>query len=423
MNRPWEDLLYPDLKGLHGNQAAPRPQHAGETALGGLSQGFRSDFWLRGYRMLGQMTGEISLVQGLFLALTGRLVTWQEDRLLNAMFVNNGLTDPRFWLFRTARLAATVKSPPTAALAAGLLVNDGTFLGSGAAYHAAHFFFEAERQVREKRANLADLVQERLQRGEIIGGYGRVLARGPDERNPFLLEIAKECGLADGPYLAQAFAIERILQERQSHELHMNSAGLVCSLLLDLGMAPHQLMILCSQLFLIGMSGNIAEAYERPPGEFLALTDEDVTYTGPRRKRIAPRTYPGVTVLSCQSNGCRVVVMDSVSFLTRENQNDIVICGSHGGVPAAEYARRHAPRAIVFSDAGGGKDNAGVAGLALLDKEGIAAMAVSAASARIGDGRDIYANGIVSTANRCAGEKGIRKGMNIPAALSVLGKD
>lgn len=424
MNKPWEDLLYPgNSSELSVGHKAACPEDGNRTSLGGLSQGFRSDFWLRGYKMLGQLTGEISFVQGLFLALTGRLVTWQEDRLLNTMFINNGLTDPRFWLFRTARLAATVKSSPTASLAAGLLVNDGTFLGSGAAYHASQFFYEARSQIRDNRANLTGLVQERLDKDEIIGGYGRVLARGPDERNPVLLKVAKECGLADGQYLAQAFAIEKILQERKNSELYMNSAGLICSLLLDLGMLPHQIMIFFTQIFLIGMSGNIVDAYERPPGEFLALTNDDIEYTGPKRKKMPHRENSQQTVVAV-SNGVRIIAMDSVSFLTRENHNDIVICGSHGGLPAAQYVQRFPPRAIVFNDGGRGKDDAGIEGLTLLDNGGIAALAVSVDSARIGDGMDIYANGIVSVANHTASREGVQKGMKIThAAILLAGAD
>ncbi len=412
MNRPWEDLLHPD---------APELREATDwTALGGLSQGFRSDFWLRGYRMLGQMTGEISLVQGLFLALTGRLVNKREDRLLNAMFINNGLTDPRFWLFRTARLAATVKSPPTAALAAGLLVNDGTFLGSGAAYHASAFFHDARIQVQEKNADLRDLVLARLDQREIIGGYGRVLARGPDERNEVLLKVADQCGLANGAYVRQAFDIENILQELKDSELYMNSAGLICSLLLDLDMRPHQIMIFFSQLFLIGMSGNIVEAFERPSGEFLALSNDDVEYTGPKRKTIPARCDSQQQKIVQEIDGVKIVVMDSVSFIEQQNQRDIVICGSHGGAPAASYAQKISPRAIVFSDAGRGKENAGIEGLNLLDNAGIAALAVAVESARIGDGMDTYENGVVSAINQCAKNCGVVTGMTVIHAVNNL---
>ena len=59
----------------------------------------------------------------------------------------------------------------------------------------------------------------------------------------------------------------------------------------------------------------------------------------------------------------------------------------------------HPPALVVFNDAGGGKNAAGVASLAELEREGIAAAAVSHESARIGDALDAWENGVVSRAN------------------------
>ena len=88
----------------------------------------------------------------------------------------------------------------------------------------------------------------------------------------------------------------------------------------------------------------------------------------------------------------------------------MVVCGSHGGVYAAWLAAKVRPAAIVFHDAGIGRNSAGIAGVAWLDGLGIAACAVDFRSARIGDAADILANGKVSTANELAARNGCLPG-------------
>ncbi len=101
----------------------------------------------------------------------------------------------------------------------------------------------------------------------------------------------------------------------------------------------------------------------------------------------------------------------------------MVASGSHGGVPAGETAAIFRPRLVLFNDAGFGMEHAGVAGLAVLDKAGIAALAVSSLSARIGDGRSTLLDGLISEVNKCAYRLGGRVGSSALAlALAVAEK-
>ena len=59
-------------------------------------------------------------------------------------------------------------------------------------------------------------------------------------------------------------------------------------------------------------------------------------------------------------------------------------------------------RGLLAHDAGVGRDGAGVSGLALAERLGVPAATVAAHSARIGDGESVYADGLVSHANRLA---------------------
>jgi hypothetical protein len=115
-----------------------------------------------------------------------------------------------------------------------------------------------------------------------------------------------------------------------------------------------------------------------------------------------------------------LAVVDSVTTLDPSHADAVVVTGSHGGRIAARYASAAAVRAAIFNDAGGGLDDAGVAGLELLDSVGIAAAAVSKDTARIGDAADTLARGAVSRANALARARGVREGMQCAVAVALL---
>ncbi|HWA36834.1 MAG TPA: hypothetical protein VG873_03130 [Burkholderiales bacterium] len=78
-------------------------------------------------------------------------------------------------------------------------------------------------------------------------------------------------------------------------------------------------------------------------------------------------------------------------------------------------------RAVIFHDAGLGRDEAGVAGLALLESAGVAAAAVHHATARIGDGADVLARGAISRCNAIAAGCGVASGQRChDAAVRLL---
>jgi hypothetical protein len=68
--------------------------------------------------------------------------------------------------------------------------------------------------------------------------------------------------------------------------------------------------------------------------------------------------------------------------------------------------------ALVLNDAGLGLDRAGIAGLAWLEAIGMAAAAVDCMSARIGDGADMLARGVISHANVFAALCGVAAGQS-----------
>jgi hypothetical protein len=110
--------------------------------------------------------------------------------------------------------------------------------------------------------------------------------------------------------------------------------------------------------------------------------------------------------------GIKIWALDSASLVRPDDAGAIVLIGSHGGGPPANALKADCGAAI-FNDAGIGIDGAGIARLPVLARRGIAAATVSAASARIGDGRSIWGSGIVSAVNDRAAAAGGSVGMTV----------
>jgi hypothetical protein len=123
------------------------------------------------------------------------------------------------------------------------------------------------------------------------------------------------------------------------------------------------------------------------------------------------------------AGGRRIICMDSVSLVRPEDAGQIVVSGSHGGIvqsqPAA--ALQVDAWAALFHDAGVGVDRAGLGRLPALDERGIAAATVAGDSARIGDGKSIYADGVLSFVNHIAGVAGGNPGMTARDFIALIG--
>ncbi|WP_314172165.1 hypothetical protein [Streptomyces winkii] len=118
----------------------------------------------------------------------------------------------------------------------------------------------------------------------------------------------------------------------------------------------------------------------------------------------------------------RVWALDSASLAGAADEGDVLVTGSHGGLlgGAPRTALRTAAIAAVFNDAGIGRDRAGLSRLPALDARGIAAVTVSATSARVGDGRSTYDDGVLSARNEAAARLGARAGMPTPKFVDLV---
>ena len=116
----------------------------------------------------------------------------------------------------------------------------------------------------------------------------------------------------------------------------------------------------------------------------------------------------------------KVVIMDSITKVEPQDQGAIVISASHGGASSGEFALEVPLHLVFFNDAGVGKENAGIAALAMLENGQVAAGTTSHTTARIGDSADMWENGVISHLNAQARALGLAEGDKLSTAVQYL---
>ncbi len=122
----------------------------------------------------------------------------------------------------------------------------------------------------------------------------------------------------------------------------------------------------------------------------------------------------------------RVLVFDSATYVESyvasepATQGDVVVNASYSGVLCARMVMSAKPRAVIGLDCAIGKDGAGIAGLWYYEALGVPAAAVDVMTAEMGNGSDLYDNGIVSRVNDAAQALGIEPGMKASDAARFL---
>jgi hypothetical protein len=121
-----------------------------------------------------------------------------------------------------------------------------------------------------------------------------------------------------------------------------------------------------------------------------------------------------------KANGGRVILMDSITKVAPEDAGSIVVCASHGGTSSGEFALEIPLKAVIFNDAGVGKDNAGIAAMDMLQARGVPGATVAHTSGRIGDSMDMWENGVLSHVNEPGRKLGLAVGAKVRQTLTEL---
>jgi uncharacterized protein YunC (DUF1805 family) len=117
----------------------------------------------------------------------------------------------------------------------------------------------------------------------------------------------------------------------------------------------------------------------------------------------------------------RVMAMDSAYHVAPANQGvDVVVNASYCGVLPARFIGAQRPRAAIGVDCGVGPAGASIAGLWYLEALNIPAAVADVMTVRLGDGVDLYRQGVISHLNRPAADCGVRPGMSVRQAAQLL---
>lgn len=127
------------------------------------------------------------------------------------------------------------------------------------------------------------------------------------------------------------------------------------------------------------------------------------------------------TVMATADDGRQVVCTDSIAFaLDEDTGRNVLVTAGHTGRSAVPYLLKARPWGFICSDGGRGKRDSGIAGLAIVEEEGLAGATVDAGTARMGDGLSSYYDGVISACNRGARERGVEIGQRALLAAHLL---
>lgn len=121
----------------------------------------------------------------------------------------------------------------------------------------------------------------------------------------------------------------------------------------------------------------------------------------------------------------RTLVFDSATHVeayvaAQPCQGDVVVNASYSGVLCARMVMSARPRAVIGLDCAIGKDGAGIAGLWYYEALGVPAAATDTQTAEMGNGADLYENGVISRVNDAAQRLGIAPGMGVRDAAEAF---
>ena len=128
-------------------------------------------------------------------------------------------------------------------------------------------------------------------------------------------------------------------------------------------------------------------------------------------------------VKATSASGREIVVTDSIVFALPEDSRNVLVTAGHTGRSGAAFLLEVSPHGFICSDGGRGKNDAGIAGLAITEAHGLAGACCDAWSAPVGDAFKAYDEGTISACNQPARDRGVTEGMPVRDAAAALLRD
>jgi hypothetical protein len=125
------------------------------------------------------------------------------------------------------------------------------------------------------------------------------------------------------------------------------------------------------------------------------------------------------------TDGGNVVVIDSPSLVAQsavpiDAPRDVLVHAAYLAAPPTIGLLNRGLRGVIAMDAGIGRNDSGVGGLAVADSVHVPAAAVSVYSAEMCVGRSVWEQGVISRVNATAAALGVQPGLSTEEAATLL---
>lgn len=216
-----------------------------------------------------------------FFSITGRKPCPDKMKAMMVAWTGCSYPDPRVWNNRVAALAGTTRSTAALAIGAATAMSEATLYGHRANKKCIDTLLRAKHHT-DSGGDLAEFVDQELEAGRKLYGYGRPIKNG-DERIEPMIRRLKETGLENDPFIVLTQNIETIIEEKKG--LAMNITGLTAGLAASLGLTAIQYHLFLCPVFTIGFSPCYLDATEKPAGCLFPMRCDRIEYTGPQPRK------------------------------------------------------------------------------------------------------------------------------------------
>lgn len=259
-----------------------------KTAISRIDQ---NEITIRGYP-LHELTGRISYVDSVILAVRGELPSEMESNVVNAIFTS--AIDHQF-LNSTAlatRVVASANPDPIPAIAAGILAFGRVTAGVPSyVVQMIETYYPAEGGSASIQAGAERLVDDYLGRRERIWGFGHPLHPPVNEhytyRSQLLRDRIEEAGLSVSGRVAFYEAAHAVFQDKIGKQLPINVDGVQGAAFAELGYAPLEVQAMAPFGLLQGIVAHAVE--EIRDGSPLRIVPESDYVGHPLRSVDDPR--------------------------------------------------------------------------------------------------------------------------------------
>ena len=185
----------------------------------------------RGKDTLNELVGEVTFTEGVFLAVTGKLPSPQQTKILDAclvMLMDHGITPSALV---TRLVADTVPTDLQVGIAAGLLTVGNKFMGTIAG--AGELLQKGIASGLTPEVWAKATVAEHLAAKKRFPGFGHPDYFPDDPRTMRLFEIARNVGVS-GRYVAMIKLLEMEIEAQGGRRVPLNATGAIGALLCEI---------------------------------------------------------------------------------------------------------------------------------------------------------------------------------------------